>query len=78
MYSKYKELLKALGGERRYTSHSFLTLVPDGGEWSASCPGRALPLGKEPPVLNVQEVGWAPESVWTQRLEEKAFYLCQG
>jgi hypothetical protein len=22
----------------------------DGGEWSASCPGRALPPGKGPPV----------------------------
>jgi hypothetical protein len=31
-------------------------------------PGRALP-----PVPIVQEVGWAPEPVWTQRLEEKSF-----
>jgi hypothetical protein len=37
-------------GERRYSSYSFLTLALDGGEWSASRPGRALPLGKEPPV----------------------------
>jgi hypothetical protein len=29
--------------------------------------------GKEPPVLTVQEAGWAPEPVWTQRLEEKSF-----
>jgi hypothetical protein len=28
--------------------------------------------GKEPPVPIVQEAGWAPEQVWTQRLEEKS------
>jgi hypothetical protein len=44
-----------------------------GGEWSASRPGRALPPGKGPPVPIVQEAGWAPEPVWTQRLEEKSF-----
>jgi hypothetical protein len=26
----------------------------------------------------VQEAGWAPEPVWTQRLEEKSFRLCRG
>jgi hypothetical protein len=30
----------------RYSSYSFKTLALDGGEWSASCPGRALPPGK--------------------------------
>jgi hypothetical protein len=43
------------------------------GEWSASRPGRDLPPGKGPPVPIVQETGWAPEPVWTQRLEEKSF-----
>jgi hypothetical protein len=42
------------------------------GEWSASRPSRALPPGKGPPVLIVQEAGWTPEPVWTQRLEEKS------
>jgi hypothetical protein len=28
--------------------------------------------GKDPPVPIVQEAGWAPEPVWTQRLEEKS------
>jgi hypothetical protein len=37
-------------GERRYSSYSFLTSALDGGEWSASRPGRTLPPGKEPPV----------------------------
>jgi hypothetical protein len=34
------------GGGRRYISYSFKTLALDGGEWSASRPGRALPPGK--------------------------------
>jgi hypothetical protein len=44
----------------------------EGGEWSASRPGSALPPGKEPPVPTVQEAGWDPEPVWTQRLGEKS------
>jgi hypothetical protein len=60
-------------GERRYSSYSFLTSAVDGGEWSASRPGRALPPGKGPPVPIVQEAGWASEPVWTRRLEEKSF-----
>jgi hypothetical protein len=57
--------------ERGYSSYSFSTSALDGDEWSASRPGRALPLGKGPSLPNVQEAGWAPEPVWTQRLEEK-------
>jgi hypothetical protein len=60
------------GGERRYSSYSSLTSSLDGGEWSASHPGHTLPLGKGPPVPIVQEAGWAPELVWSQRLEEKS------
>jgi hypothetical protein len=30
-------------GDRRYSSYSFLTSALEGGEWSASRPGRALP-----------------------------------
>jgi hypothetical protein len=37
-----------------------------------SRPGRALFPGKGPSVPIVQEAGWAPQPVWTQRLEEKA------
>jgi hypothetical protein len=33
----------------------------------------ALCTGEGPPVPIVQEAGWAPEPVWTQRLEEKSF-----
>jgi hypothetical protein len=54
-------------GERKYSSYSFLTSALDGGEWSASGSGRALP-----PVPIVQEAGWAPEPVWTQTIQEKS------
>jgi hypothetical protein len=33
-------------GERKYSSYLLLTSALDGGEWSASRPGRALPPGK--------------------------------
>jgi hypothetical protein len=49
-----------------------------GGEWSASRPSRALLPGKGPPLPIVQEAGWAPEPVWTWRLEENPFRLCRG
>jgi hypothetical protein len=61
----------------RYSSYSFSTSALDGGEWSASCPGRALAPGKGPPVPIGQEAGRAPEPVWTQRLEEKSSCLCR-
>jgi hypothetical protein len=57
---------------KSYSSYSYSTSALDGGEWSASRPGRALPPGKGPPIPIVQEAGWAPEPVWTQRLEEKS------
>jgi hypothetical protein len=61
-------------GERMYSSYSFSTsMTLDEGKWSESRPGSALPPGKGPPVPIVQEAGWAPEPVWTQRLEEKFF-----
>jgi hypothetical protein len=44
-------------GERRYSSYSFVTSALDGGELSASRPGRALPPGKGPPLLIRQEAG---------------------
>jgi hypothetical protein len=46
-----------------------------GGEWSASRPGRALPPGKGPPVPIGEEAGWAPELVWTRKIEEKSSCL---
>jgi hypothetical protein len=35
-------------GERRYSSYYFLTLIPEGGQWSTPCPDCTLPLGKGP------------------------------
>jgi hypothetical protein len=59
-------------GQRIYSSYSFLTLVLDGDEWSASHAGRFI-SGKEPPVPIGEEADWASKLVWTQRLEEKFF-----
>jgi hypothetical protein len=59
----------------RYSSYSFLTLALDEGEWSASRPGHTLSPRER---TTGQEDGWASEQVWTQRLEEKSFRLCQG
>jgi hypothetical protein len=59
-------------GEKRYNSYTFTVWALDGGEWSASGPDSALPPGKGPTVPIVQEAGWAPEPVRTQRLEEKS------
>jgi hypothetical protein len=67
--------MKALGGESRYSSYSFLTSALDGGEWSTTRPGHALPQRKGPPVHIVRESGWASELVWTQRLEKKILCL---
>jgi hypothetical protein len=36
-------------------------------------PAALLPPRKGPTVPIVQVAGWAPEPVWTQRLEEKSF-----
>ena len=41
-----------------------MTTALEGGEGSASRPGRFLPHGKDP-VPIVQEAGWAPGPVWT-------------
>jgi hypothetical protein len=59
-------------GETMYSSYPFPISALDGGEWSSSRPGRALPPGKRPPLHIGQEARWAPEPVWTHRLEEKS------
>jgi hypothetical protein len=61
-----------------YSFYSVTTSALDGSEWSASRPDRALAPGERTPVFIVQEAGWAPEPVWTQRLEEKISCLCRG
>jgi hypothetical protein len=36
-------------------------------------PAALYPRGKDLPVSILQDAAWAPEPVWTQRLEEKSF-----
>jgi hypothetical protein len=75
---KPRSLAKKAKEKRRYRSYSFSTSVLDGCQLLASRPSRALAPGKGPPVPTVQEAGWAPESVRTQRPKEKSFRLCRG
>jgi hypothetical protein len=63
--------VEALGGRGIAPTH--LYRGTNRGKWSASRLGRGLALGKGPPVPIGQEAGWAPESVWTQRIEETFF-----
>jgi hypothetical protein len=65
-------------GERMYGSYSFTTSALDGGEWSASRPGRALLPGIASPVPIAQEAGCDPEPILTQRLQENDLCLCRG
>jgi hypothetical protein len=65
--------MEALGGGEDYSSYSFSTSALDGVSGQRHAPAALLPPGKGPTVPIVQEAGWAPEPVWTQRLEEKSF-----
>jgi hypothetical protein len=58
-------------GERRYNSYSFLTSALDGVV--SVTPWQHFTPGKEFPVTSWQEVRWASELVWTQRLEKESF-----
>jgi hypothetical protein len=49
--------------EYRYTSTLSLTLALHGGGWSRPRPGRFTPEKGSVPI--VQQVWWAPDSVWT-------------
>jgi hypothetical protein len=58
------------GGGGRYSSYSFLTLVVDRGEWSASHPGCGLRIRSHKyhlqeqfvPILSLYaELGWPPQ-----------------
>jgi hypothetical protein len=65
---------KALGGEEV----QFLLIHDVGTRWAWVVSIRPRPRispGKGSPVPIGQETGWAPEPVWTQRLEEKSFRL---
>jgi hypothetical protein len=57
-------------GERWHSSYLFMTRWGWVVSVTPSPPFRLVPIG--------QEAKWAPEPVWTQRLEEKLFRLFQG
>jgi hypothetical protein len=64
-------------GEKVY----LLLIVELGIRWGwlvSVTPRPRFGPGKGPPVPIVQEAGWAPQPVWTQRSEEKSFRLCRG
>jgi hypothetical protein len=57
-------------------SYSFLFWTVNGVNGQSRL-GRALPLGKGPPVPIGQEARWAPEPVWTQMIGEKILCPCR-
>jgi hypothetical protein len=64
--------MQALGGRGIAPTHSrFRHYMGVSGQRHA--PAALYPPGKGPQVPIVQEAGWAPEPVWTQRIEEKSF-----
>jgi hypothetical protein len=68
--------METFGGERRYSSYSFLLILDLGTRWGwvvSVTPRPRFTPGERTPVPIVQEVGWALEPVWTQRLQEKSF-----
>jgi hypothetical protein len=58
--------------ERKYSSCSLLTSALDGVSGQRHAPAALYPRERTPVPIG-QEAGWAPEPVWTQRLEEKSF-----
>jgi len=55
--------MKTCGG-MEVQLHEFLTSALDGGDWSASPPGRFTPGRNKVPIG--WEAVWAREQVWTQ------------
>jgi hypothetical protein len=63
---------KEAQGKRRYSSYSFTTSALDGMSGQRHAPSTLYPRGR-PTAPIEQEARWAPEPVWTQRLEETLF-----
>jgi hypothetical protein len=61
-----------------YSSYSFTTSALDGGEWSASRTGRALPSGKGPPGTHWTEVWVGPRAGLDTEATGKILCLCRG
>jgi hypothetical protein len=65
-------------GERRYSSYSFLTSALDGGEWSASRPGRAITPGERTPGTHCTG-GWVgPRAGLDTEATGKILCPCRG
>jgi hypothetical protein len=65
-------------GERCYSSNSSSISALDGGECSASSPGRTLDPRKEPPVPILQEAVWAPRAGLDTEVRRKTSCFCRG
>jgi hypothetical protein len=65
-------------GERMYSSFSLTTSALEGGEWSASRPGRPLAKGKGPPVPIERRLGGVVVSVLATRPKYCGFETDQG
>jgi hypothetical protein len=64
--------------DRRYSSYCFLTPALEGGEWSESRPGRALPPGERPPSTHCIG-GWVgPRAGLDAEARGKILCLCRG
>jgi hypothetical protein len=61
---------------RRYSSYSFLTSALDGGEWSASRPGRAFTPGERTPGTHCTG-GWVGPRAGLDT-EARGKILCPG
>jgi hypothetical protein len=61
-------------GERSYSSYSFTTSALDGGEWSASRPGRAITPGERTPGTRCTG-GWVGPRAGLDT-EDKGKILC--
>jgi hypothetical protein len=65
-------------GERIYNSYSFTTSALDGGEWSASRPGRAFIPGERTPGIHWTG-GWVgPRDGLYKEDREKILCPCRG
>jgi hypothetical protein len=65
--------LEALGGRGGIAPTHSRPRHYMGVSGQSHAPAALLPPGKGPAVPIVQEAGWAPEPVWTQRIQEKSF-----
>jgi hypothetical protein len=69
---------RRLGGERVYSSYSFMNSALDGGGWSESRPGRVLSPGEDSPGTHWTG-GWVgPRAGLGTEVRGKILYLYRG